>query len=254
MGLDHAMAHLAKFGFDPDKLPRSLTLALGSGEVTPIEMARGYAVLANGGFLVEPYFIDRILDSHTGTSTQTKPPRVCRTCPDAAPAPGVAPRTLRAQNQYLMTSMLKDVIRLGTGRLALSLGRSDLAGKTGTTNDQRDAWFNGFNRKLVAVAWVGFDSFAPLGSGEVGGKAALPAWIDFMRTALHDVPEQDWEMPEGILSVRIDPASGRRASADQAGAIFEVFSQDHLPEISTAGSGSGGQAPASTESLSQELF
>lgn len=262
MGLDHALAHLTRFGFDSNKLPHYLPLALGSGEVTPLEMARGFAVFANGGYLIDPYFIDRILDSHTGSWTQSVPVKVCGECPgtgtDGQPSPGVAPRVISPHNQFLMNSMLKDVIRLGTGRLALSLGRSDIAGKTGTTNDQRDTWFNGYNRRLVAVTWVGFDSFAPLGSGEVGGKTALPAWIEFMRAALKDVPDQDWGTPEGILSVKIDPATGRRAQGEQSGAITEFFSQDLLPEqgISTEilERSPDSRRPASQESLSQELF
>jgi len=125
--------------------------------------------------------------------------------------PQPAPRVLSPQNHYLMTSMMQDVIRRGTATRARSLGRGDLAGKTGTTNDQRDAWFNGFNPSLVGVVWVGFDSYAPLGRGEVGGRAALPAWIEFMKTALDGVPEQSWNLPEGIVTVRIDPETGRKA-------------------------------------------
>jgi penicillin-binding protein 1A len=129
-----------------------------------------------------------------------------------------------------MNSMMRDVITRGTAIKARSLGRGDLAGKTGTTNDQRDAWFNGFNRSLVAIAWVGFDTSKPLGRGEVGGRAALPAWIDFMKVALKDVPELPLKLPSGMVTVRIDPKTGKRASVDQADAIFEVFRSENAPE------------------------
>jgi penicillin-binding protein 1A len=293
MGVKHALEHVARFGFDTDKLPHNLTLALGSGEVTPLEMARGYAVLANGGFLVRPYYIERVENGPEGVLFRASPSRVCTECPEAQsqaqtpeagegtevaetapPAPdpdgtapdgatqqpdwAPAPRVLNAQNQYLMTSLLKDVIRRGTGRKAMALGRSDLAGKTGTSNDQRDAWFNGFNRSLVAIVWVGFDAFSPLGRGEVGGKAALPAWMGFMRVALEGVPQSDWDMPEGIVTVRIDPHSGRRAAAGSEGAEFEVFRKGEVPEAAPqsvgnpfASSSGGG---IKIESVTQELF
>ncbi len=281
MGIGFALRHVARFGFDADKLPRNLTIALGSGEVSPLEMARGYAVLANGGYLIDPYFIDRIEASRDGILHQTTPLRVCTDCPeplnptDKAPedddasaasapnqpedtTPNRAPRVLSAQNQYLMTSMMGDVIRLGTGKRALVLGRSDLAGKTGTTNDQRDAWFNGFNRRMVAIAWVGFDSFKPLGRKEVGGRVALPAWIDFMRVALEGVEEQEWNLPEDIVTVLIDPKSGKRAAAGTKGAVFEVFRKDNVGKYQGAAeftaSRSVGTNEASSASITQELF
>jgi len=282
MGVKHALAHAGRFGFDPDKLPRNLSLALGSGEVSPWEMARGYAVLANGGFLVEPYFIERVEDGQGEVLFQAEPLRVCEDCPgpdesgqlpqqdvapegtvagtspaeDQAPIPEYAPRVLDPWNQYLMTSMMQDVIRRGTGTKAKALGRGDLAGKTGTSNDQRDAWFNGFNRKLVTVAWAGFDSFQPLGRGEVGGRVALPAWIEYMRVALADMPEQSWRQPEEIVTVKIDPATGRRAPAGSDKGVFEMFREGGEPESTTSvGSSSGGGQPAgSGESVPQDLF
>ena len=125
--------------------------------------------------------------------------------------------------------MLRDVVSFGTGRRALQLGRRDLAGKTGTTNDQHDAWFSGFNAGLVTVAWVGFDQFKPLGNRETGGRAALPMWIDYMKVALEGMPESILPRPEGLINVRIDPASGQLAGADNPGAIFEVFRPEHAP-------------------------
>ncbi len=133
------------------------------------------------------------------------------------------------QNAWLMTSMMQDVIQRGTGSKARVLGRTDLAGKTGTTNDQKDAWFSGFNRTLVATAWVGFDRLEPLGRGETGGRAALPVWIDYMRAALAGVPEMSLEQPEGLVTVRIDPVTGLLAESGRADAIFETFAADSAP-------------------------
>jgi penicillin-binding protein 1A len=278
IGVDFALRYAERFGFDAKELPRNLSLALGSGAIAPIQMARGYAVLANGGYLVEPYFIDRIEDSSEEVVFQSNPPRVCETCGLTAPpvildtddadkpgegvkiqaavetrisapieltqeadgatgegaaprvTPRVAPRVITPENHYLMNSMMRDVIQRGTATKARALGRKDLAGKTGTTNEQRDAWFNGFNRSLVAIAWVGFDSSQPLGKGEVGGKAALPAWIAYMQTALQGIEEKPLVMPEGMVSVRIDPKSGKLAEFGQENAIFETFRSDQVPE------------------------
>jgi penicillin-binding protein 1A len=158
------------------------------------------------------------------------------------------------ENHYLMNSMMQDVIKQGTAKKALVLGRNDLAGKTGTTNDQRDAWFNGFHPDLVAIAWVGFDSSNPLGRGEVGGRAALPAWIDYMKVALKDVPEHPLQMPPGMVTVRIDPRTGQRAGADQQDAIFEVFraanapKEQAMPSINP-GNGSEAAVPGAPEEI-----
>lgn len=235
MGMDHALSHVANFGFDPDALPRNLSLALGSCSVTPLQMSKGYAVLANGGFRVEPYLIESIDESGEQVVYLARPATVCEGCPqppgDGTTEAGlpIAPRVISAENAFLMNSMLRDVVRHGTGHRAMALGRNDLAGKTGTTNDQRDAWFNGFNRKLVANAWVGFDSNAKLGRGEVGGRAALPAWMYFMQYALKDISEQPLKMPPGIIQVRIDPDSGKLAYAGQENAISEYFRRGNAP-------------------------
>ena len=141
----------------------------------------------------------------------------------------LAQRALSEQNTYLITNMMRDVISRGTGRRALQLGRRDLAGKTGTTNDQRDAWFAGFNADLVAVTWTGFDNGGPLGDGETGGRAALPMWIDFMAAALEDSPETELEQPPGLVTVRIDPTTGLLAGANVGEAIFETFQRENAP-------------------------
>jgi penicillin-binding protein 1A len=248
MGIEHALKHVARFGFNPDQLPHNLSLALGSATVTPLQMAAGYAILANGGYRVEPYFILRTEDSHHQTLYQANPPRVCENCPEAGTggeetgepdiqpdserpdAPPIAPRVISPQNDYLMNSMMRDVITRGTARKARALGRKDLAGKTGTTNDQKDAWFNGFNRSLVAITWVGFDSAKPLGRGEVGGRAALPAWMAYMEEALGGVKEIPLKMPPGIITVRINPTTGERAGSGEKDAIFEVFRREYAPK------------------------
>jgi penicillin-binding protein 1A len=274
MGIEHAIEHAKRFGFTEDDLPRNLSLALGSGAVSPLQMARGYAVLANGGYLVDPYLIARVVEDGQGEVFVARPPTVCEDCPEpqpggppvaalpvaaapdaaeqppaaAAAAPPAAPRVITPENRFLMYSMMRDVISAGTATRARSLGRSDLAGKTGTTNDQRDAWFNGYNESLVAVAWVGFDSNAELGRGEVGGRAALPAWIRYMETALEGVPDVLPEMPEGMVTAHIDPETGAAVSAGQSGAIVEVFRADEAPETgpTTAASAPIGGSHGST--------
>lgn len=264
MGVEAALQHIANFGFDPDQLPHNLSLALGSADLTPLQMATGYAVLANGGFRVDPYVIERIEQDGTGLVFQTQPKTVCADCPDTAaggnddaPDPSHAPRVLDPRNRYLMYSMMRDVIRQGTATKARELGRKDLAGKTGTTNDQRDAWFNGFNQHLVANAWVGFDDNSKLGRGEVGGRAALPAWMDFMRVALQDVPDEEPKMPADIVTVRIDPATGAKATAATEGAIFEIFREENAPgAIGVAGKGAEGgpTTPVVTPAAARDLF
>lgn len=251
IGVQKALSHAKQFGFNPDDLPHNLSLALGSGAVTPMQMATAYTVLANGGFRTEPYLITRIEDDRQVVLYKANPPRVCDPCESAADttepeaaeateegaeqqAPRMAERAISPQNHYLMNSMMRDVITRGTARRARVLGRKDLAGKTGTTNEQRDAWFNGFNRSLVAITWVGFDSSEPLGRGEVGGRAALPAWIAYMQEALDGVEERPLKMPPDMITVRIDPETGKRASVDQNNAIFEVFRSQNAPQESVS--------------------
>jgi penicillin-binding protein 1A len=279
IGIDYALEYLKRFGLDLDRIPHDLSLALGSGSVTPLEMATGYAVLANGGYLIEPYFVDRIEASDGSLWYQADPMRVCRDCDpkadvvvnlaanaaldevvladDEVDATPYAPRVLSPQNAWLMNSLMRDVITSGTGRRALRLRRSDLAGKTGTTNDQQDAWFSGFNQKLVTVTWVGFDQLRPLGRRETGAGAALPMWIDFMGVALDGMPEETLAQPDGLVTVRIDPESGLLASASQPGAVFETFRSENVPRQSLVEtSTSPGSTPASTpeSGVTEQLF
>jgi penicillin-binding protein 1A len=245
LGVHYARDYVRRFGFRDESLPPALSLALGSGTLTPLEITRGFAVFANGGFLVDPYFIEKIVDAYGNVLFQAEPRRVCPDCPpvlaESAPdafaadeAPAVAPAVITPQNAWLMASMMQDVIRRGTAQKARELGRNDLAGKTGTTNEQRDAWFCGFNRSVVASAWIGFDAVAPLGANETGGHAALPVWMRYMRAVLSSVPETDLDPPAGLVTVRIDPHSGLLAGSEQSDAVFEVFREGEVPERSSS--------------------
>ncbi len=237
IGVGYAVKYASRFGFRSEQLPRDLSLALGSGSVTPLELATAYAVFANGGFLISPYYIQRIENSDGEVIWEADPVHACMSCNDIysedfgeVSDPPTAKRVITPQNSYLMTSMMRDVIRFGTGRRALALKRSDLAGKTGTTNDQFDAWFSGFNHAIVTTVWTGFDKPRPMGNSETGGKAALPIWMDFMRVALEGVPELPLKQPPGLVTVRIDPESGLLANADTPESIFETFRAGHVPE------------------------
>lgn len=246
IGINYAINYVSRFGFDPDKLPHGLSLALGSGVVTPMQIVSGYATFANGGFRVTPYIIDSVKNTNDQLIYQSHLPQVCDQCQNAAP------RIITAQNAYLITSALQDVIRKGTGEGAgTALQRNDVAGKTGTTNDKNDAWFSGYNRNIVTTVWIGFD--APQSLYEYGARAAIPIWVDFMRQALQGVPETPFPQPPGIVTMKIDPATGAVASPDQKNAIFEVFNQTNLPASQTAtaagpaasGNSNGTTTPAS---------
>lgn len=253
MGIRHAINYASRFGFDKNQLPYDLSLALGSGAVTPLAMVEGYSVLANGGYYVSSHIIDTIHDDKGEELYQANPLQVCdetmqqaveeanealqalASLPEQSEevlpvVPRCAKRAITEQNQYLMHSMLRDVIQLGTARKARVIGRKDIAGKTGTTNDQKDAWFNGFNHYLVTTTWIGFDDVSPLGRGEVGGRAALPAWIDFMQVALNGIEEKSPDMPAGMLTMRIDSESGEPVNVGHPNAIFEVFEVDKAPK------------------------
>ncbi len=274
IGITYASNYISKFGFDPAELPGNLSMALGSASLKPISIARGYAVFANGGFLVDPYYIERIVDAKGTVLVATNPRTVCaeincediqqptdehkvaqQTKPSFRPLQLAdksdlqvteqettevqsavarmlpAPRAISEQNAFLVRSMMMDVIRRGTGKKAMVLGRKDLAGKTGTTNEQRDAWFSGYNSEIVTSVWVGFDNHDPLGRYEVGGKAALPIWIDYMRVALQDVPDQPVKIPEGITQARINPDTGLLARLENPAAMMEVFKTGSLPPM-----------------------
>jgi penicillin-binding protein 1A len=269
-------------------------MALGSASLVPLSLVRGFAVFANGGYLVEPYFIDRVVDARGTVLFAASPKYVCRECKpepviaaeppkavensepsfrplqittgedlpvtgqNTAPAqnmvanPTPAPRVISEQNAYLIRSMMMDVVRRGTGKKAMELGRNDLAGKTGTTNDQRDAWFSGYNDEIVTSVWVGFDNLDPLGRDEVGGKAALPIWINYMRVALQGIPDRVPEIPDGITKARIDPDTGLLARFDNPDAISEVFDMSSIPPMED--SKEGDQSDAVTEEDPYDSF
>ncbi|MDO9468421.1 MAG: penicillin-binding transpeptidase domain-containing protein, partial [Thiobacillus sp.] len=229
IGPYYARDYIRRFGFDPARHPPYLTMALGAGSVTPLQMAAAYGVFANGGYSVNPYLIDKVYDKDGRLLMQASPQQ----------AGSNAPRVIDPRNAWLMTHMMQDVTRSGTAARAGQLGRSDIAGKTGTTNDARDTWFAGYNPDLVAIAWMGFDQPRSMGRRETGSQSALPIWMNFMGTALKGTPQRGWEMPAGIISVQIDPATGARKSDG----VLDEFLNNVLDE----------GAPAITEYFYQEF-
>ena len=214
IGPHYAQDYVTRFGFDSDKNPPYLTLALGAGSVTPWQHLSAYSVLANGGYKIEPFIVKQILDANNNVLAETRP----------AQAGDETRRIIDVRNAWLMNSMLQDVVRRGTAaRAGQVLKRTDLAGKTGTTNDYVDAWFCGYHPALVGIAWMGFDQPKRLGNGETGGRAALPIWIDFMQTALKNIPEEQLPQPEGMVRVESrDPATHE--------VIYDYVYKESIPE------------------------
>jgi penicillin-binding protein 1A len=214
----YAQDYIARFGFDPRQHPPYLTMALGAGSVTPLELAMGYSVFANGGYRVLPYFIERIEDSQGKILGRASPVIAGKS----------AERVLDSRNAFVMSNMMQDVIRGGTGARAMALGRVDLAGKTGTTNDQMDAWFAGYQRHLVAVVWIGYDIPHTLGEHETGAVAALPVWIEYMRAALKGITEELPVAPEGVVAAVINPETGLRDRKAEH-PMIEYFYHENVP-------------------------
>ena len=214
--VQYAQDYISRFGFDPSMHPPYMTMALGAGSVTPMQMAVGYTAFANGGFRVAPYFIQRIEDEKGNILEQAQPSQVAKN----------AVQIIDPRNAYLMTTMMQDVVERGTATRAKQLNRTDLAGKTGTTNDHVDAWFCGYQTGLVAVAWIGFDNPKSLGEHETGGRAALPIWVNYMGKVLQNVPMSPPISPQGVITARVNPATGFRVSH---GGIMEHFLQEQLP-------------------------
>jgi penicillin-binding protein 1A len=274
IGVDFARKYITQFGFKLESLPPNLSMALGSASLTPISIARGYAVFANGGFLVEPYFIARVLDRNGVVIADTHSPRACRTCaqrlatearaavvvddfdfsaggPTATAAAGasgkfdpnfvgplneaLAPRAIDERTAFLASSLMRDVVLRGTATAAKVLERADIGGKTGSTNDHRDAWFSGFGGDLVTTVWVGKDNFESLGFREYGGKAALPIWISYMGAALKDVPLIDATPPAGIVTVAVNRSTGGLVPEGTPGALVEFFKSEDYDRIVAGG-------------------
>jgi penicillin-binding protein 1A len=211
----YAKDYITKFGFDPTKYPAYLTMALGAGSVTPLQMLTGYSVFANGGFLVTPYFIQRIEDARGTVLSQATPEM----------AGNGAKQVIDVRNAFTMVNMMQDVVKHGTAIRAMQLGRQDLAGKTGTTNDTIDAWFCGFHPTVVGIAWMGYDQPRSLGDKETGGGAALPIWMSYMEKVLKDVPQATYPLPDNMVAVHINDEGYR----DDNSARIEYFYQENVP-------------------------
>ena len=294
IGIDTVIDYVPRFGFDKNAIPHNLSVALGSLSVTPMQMVRGFAVFANTGYLIEPYLLQRVADRNGAIVYEAKPVVACPSCdqapsaaigdiatPDTAspdttasdaattapteatttaaattPQGPLAPQALDKRYAFIMDSMLRDVVRRGTAEAAASMGRSDMAGKTGTTSGPVDTWFNGYSGGVVTTVWAGFDSNKPMGRDEYGATVALPIWMEFMRTALAGKPERPFKQPEGVVSLRIDPHTGAQASPDQPDAVFEYFTADHLPGQEMPGALPGeSETPAPSSGVSEhDLF
>lgn len=218
IGARYAQNYLRRFGFDPKDHPAYLSTALGAGSSSVWQMAAAYATFANSGYQVHPYLIEKIIDSRGKVIQAVQAGKHVS-----------QERVIDQRNAFIITTMLQDVVRDGTARAALSLRRPDIAGKTGTTNDQFDAWFAGYHPKEVAVAWVGYDNPHNLGRGETGGRAALPIWINYMQQTLTGLPIYQYKVPDGVLQLKVDAYTGAQVGEDDPG-IYEYFYEEHLPQ------------------------
>jgi penicillin-binding protein 1A len=285
MGREPAIDYITRFGFPKRDLPNGDSLALGTVNATPLQLAAGYSVFANGGFKIVPHYIERIENAAGEVVYRAAPKIACEPCENeptlasytgagtkdekiaeadalrggrgSTPPEQLAERVITRQNDWLITDIMKDVIKRGTGVRARVLGRNDLAGKTGTTNiggtnESKDVWFNGFTPNLVATVWVGFDQESSLGTSEQGSNTALPIWIHFMREALRGVPEYNRPMPDGLVTLRISPDTGMLASGENPDAILETFMTDHLPGNSATGDENGPQISPAGEPKGSE--
>ncbi|MEO6657140.1 MAG: penicillin-binding protein 1A [Arenimonas sp.] len=273
IGTDFARTYITQFGFNKDQLPPNLSMSLGTASLTPMSIARGYTVFANGGFLVTPYFIEKIIDRNGNAVAMTRPLTACRACTQrtsmdlrtativdgfdfSAGGPkkevaaqqsksddpnfvgpqeiALAPRAIDERTAFLVSSMMRDVVKRGTATAAKVIEREDIGGKTGSTNDHRDAWFSGFGGNLVTTVWVGKDNFKPLGYGEYGGRAALPIWISYMTAALKGIPQNDLTPPNGVVTAKIS-ASGNLLPDGTPGALTEYFKQEDYDRLISSG-------------------
>ena len=244
IGPGYAQDYISKFGFDPKQHPAYLTLALGAGQTNPMQMAGAYSVFANGGFRIKPHFIKKIVDARGQTIFEETP----------VVAGKDAEQAIDPRNAFIMTTLLRDVVRAGTATKAMALGRSDLAGKTGTTNDSHDAWFAGFNQSLVGIAWVGYDQPRSLGERETGGGVALPIWINYMKTALKGVPETPLKPPSGVISASVGGDS-EGAGLSSSSAVSDWFYSEFPPRrFVDPLTGNEGTRTKQDEEVRQQLF
>ncbi|MBY5963397.1 penicillin-binding protein 1A [Marinobacter nauticus] len=285
LGINTTLSYLKQLKLPTENMPSNLSLSLGSGLLTPMELARGFAVIANGGYDVQPYLIERI-EEWDGTvvyeapktilcdencdasqtqvadaeqSTSEQPPEIegmklpASAAEENTTEPRIMQRLADERSIYIMHSMMQDVVRRGTGRRALALNRSDIAGKTGTTNEQKDTWFAGFNHDIATTVWVGFDQPSPLGRGEYGASTALPIWVDYMKVALADQPAATMPRPNGIVNIRINPETGERARPGEE-AVFEIFKEEDAPSPLPAESIGGNGDNGNGDDLSRQIF
>ncbi len=285
LGINTTLSYLKQLKLPTENMPSNLSLSLGSGLLTPMELARGFAVIANGGYDVQPYLIERI-EEWEGTavyeapktilcdencdisptqvadaeqSTSEQPPEIegmtlpASAAEESTTEPRIMQRLADERSIYIMHSMMQDVVRRGTGRRALALNRSDIAGKTGTTNEQKDTWFAGFNHDIATTVWVGFDQPSPLGRGEYGASTALPIWVDYMKVALADQPAATMPRPNGIVNIRINPETGERARPGEE-AVFEIFKEEDAPSPLPAESIGGNGDNGNGDDLSRQIF
>ncbi|WP_407069980.1 penicillin-binding protein 1A [Marinobacter sp.] len=263
LGIQNTIDYLDQLRIPTEDMQKNLSLSLGSGLLTPMDLARGFAVIANGGYDVEPYLVSSISDV-TGDDIFEAPEVILcdDNCQQAQKEIAAGDRNARIARRladersvYILHSMMRDVIRLGTGRRALALGREDIGGKTGTTNEQRDTWFGGFNHNIATTVWVGFDQPQPLGRREFGASTALPVWLDYMKVALEGQPPSLMPRPNGIVNIRIDPETGKRARPGQEGAMFELFKEeDAPPPLDPQDESSGGNENGDDGGLSRQIF
>ncbi len=275
VGVPQTLDYLKQLKVPTENMPKDLSLSLGSGQLSPMELARGLAVIANGGYDVEPFLIQSITDANGETIYQAPEVILCDTncnttenapanptggtdisraiTAKAAPETRVMRRLADERSVYILHSMLRDVVKLGTGRRALALGRDDIAGKTGTTNEQRDTWFAGFNHNLATTVWVGFDQPAPLGRREFGASTALPIWMDYMKVALDGMPPTFMPRPNGIVNIRINAETGERARPGEEG-VFEIFKEEDAPAPLAADDMGPGGTRGNGDDLSRQIF
>lgn len=234
IGLGNAIQYAKRFGFEKRSLPPDLTLSLGTGSATPLEMTTAYSSFANGGYKIESHYIRKITDKNNTIIFEADPVTVCPSClannsNDDKRVNHPAKRIMKETVHYQITSMLQSVAQSGTAARTNRLKRTDLAGKTGTTDDQKDAWFCGFSPDKVTTVWVGFDKIAPLGEKETAAGAALPIWIDFMKTALKDKQQHGWKVPRGLINVTLDKETGMPPTGYTLETIVEKLTPDQIP-------------------------